>query len=143
MKRLLAMFAMMAAMGAVLFAGSGSASASEPDFKDYPTCGAGGFCVWDGTDSGMITRFRTEGNEEWPASIVNDDNWWRNNGYYQPGADHVRVYDSYTAPDAITLCIHRGARGSSHENGATKAADDRGNYHSWGGECTAGEPQLH
>lgn len=124
----------------LMFAGPAQAGGTS-DFEKYPTCGGGGFCVWDGTDNGLITRFRTTVNDKWPAGVQNDDNWWRNNGYYEPGADHVRVYDA-SGTDAVTLCIHRGARGSSHESAATKAADDRGNYHRWGGECSSGEPQL-
>lgn len=119
-----------------------STSASAGDYKPYPTCGKGGFCVWDTADGKGNYRHRAVGNQAWPKSTVNDDLYWRNNGYYQPGADHVRIYDAAPSPDKLTLCIHRGHTGNGASNGDTVKAQQRGNYHRWGGECRAAEPQL-
>ncbi|WP_375000822.1 hypothetical protein [Aeromicrobium sp. CTD01-1L150] len=142
LKRLAVVLGALALTSGLMLAGAGSASAA--DKKQYPTCGKGGFCVWESYDGDTSYRHRTEGNAPWPSGFKNDDYLWRNNGYYQPGADHVRVYNA--APpggvDVVTLCIHRGHQGGQGDNADTRNAAGKGDFHRWGGECSSSEPQL-
>lgn len=141
-KRIAVVLGMLTMLSGLFVATSTSASAS--DGKAFPTCGKGGFCVWEGPDGSKTWRNRWTGDANWKPGLRNDDHAWRNNGYFQPGADHVRIYDAATSPDLLTLCIHLGhyAKYSNNSTKPVRNAALKGNYHRWGGECRAGEPQL-
>lgn len=140
-KRAATLLGALAMVSGLVVATAGSANAA--DKKPYPTCGKGGFCVWESEhDGGGSHRHRTEGNAAWPSGFVDNDIAWANNGHYEPGADHVRVYDKTSHGNRMSLCVHRGYSGTSDFNDATKAATFTGDFHRWGGECSSNDPQI-
>lgn len=140
MRILTAAIAAIAAVGATMVIAAAPAQAARSD------CQSGYFCAWYYGDYTGPSIKRT-GNASWPGGsetgdgeIRNDDLSWYNHGTACSGCDHVRIRDWGTSSN--TLCVHRGAWGSSREGGAAGRAANRGDAHTWGGECSSGEPQL-
>lgn len=139
LKKLAALAGTIAIAGGLALAAPSAASAEKSD------CPTGAFCAWYLAGySGTMYHKYVDGT--WPEPVKNDDMSWYNHGTPQAGADHVRVYDAGPSPDRLTLCIHQGASG--HVDGEADDrynmlnAQNRGNYHRWGGECRSSEPEL-
>jgi hypothetical protein len=137
-KKLTSLIGATAASATLLVSSQGTAQAA---FDSCPAYG-GYFCAWF-YQNGDGWIYKSAGNGWWPDPVKNDDMSWYNRGYYCYGCDHVRIYDADNNKglgSGLTLCVHRGQKGS-WSDGASHARN-RGDRHTWGGECRSWEPQM-
>ncbi|MFF8930331.1 hypothetical protein ACF1AO_23970 [Streptomyces longwoodensis] len=98
----------LAAAGAL----AASVGVSVPASADvsHPTCPRGAFCAYSATFEGGRLLLATQGN--WSGTLTNVQSTF-NNGYPDPGADHVQL--GYTAGGvSYSTCIHYAPGGGQY-----------------------------
>ena len=137
-------FSFLGAVGLVL-AGAGPlapAATAAPKAPEAPaaaalTCTSGYACV---LDYDGVVLYRNAVNTGNIAVRVPNAGYVWNNGYSQPGADHIQVYMRAPTGARFTMCLHYGPKvdGNNPTIGRLLAGEVVTSWR-WRGECGANE----